>query len=166
MSSSAPASAASASIQPDRQRAMRDTRQGMDLFTQGDVAGSLELFNSALERDASMAPYLWQRGLTLYYLKEYEEGAKQFRRDVAVNPNDTEEAIWAFLCEAQLVGPEKARQDFLKVGRDSRPFMRAAYELFRTGKGMEETGHLSGMWLSAIRLCNGIHPRPRPETRT
>jgi hypothetical protein len=34
---------------------------------------------------------------------------------VAVNPNDTEESIWAFLCEAQLEGPEAARQNMLKV---------------------------------------------------
>jgi hypothetical protein len=38
------------------------------------------------------------------------------RDDVAVNPNDTEESIWAFLCEAQLEGPEAARQKMLKVG--------------------------------------------------
>lgn len=39
----------------------------------------------------------------------------QFRYDVAVNPNDTEESIWAFLCEAQLVGPDKARENWLQV---------------------------------------------------
>lgn len=37
------------------------------------------------------------------------------RDDVAVNPNDTEEAIWAFLCEAKLEGPEAARAKFLQV---------------------------------------------------
>lgn len=37
------------------------------------------------------------------------------RDDVAVNPNDTEESIWAFLCEAQLDGPEAARQRMLQV---------------------------------------------------
>lgn len=35
---------------------------------------------------------------------------------VAVNPNDTEESIWAFLCEAQMVGADAARQQFLQVG--------------------------------------------------
>jgi len=34
---------------------------------------------------------------------------------VAVNPNDTEESIWTFLCEAQMVGPEEARKQFLKA---------------------------------------------------
>lgn len=33
--------------------------------------------------------YMWQRGLSLYYLGRFAEGAEQFRIDVAVNPNDT-----------------------------------------------------------------------------
>lgn len=40
-------------------------------------------------------------GLSLYYANRYIDGAKQFRDDVAVNPNDTEEAIWAYLCEVR-----------------------------------------------------------------
>ena len=77
---------------------------------------------------------MWQRGLSLYYVGRYAEGAKQFRDDVAVNPNDTEESIWALLCEARLAGFDAARRDMLRVGRDPRPVMRAAYELFR-GEG-------------------------------
>jgi hypothetical protein len=34
---------------------------------------------------------------------------------VAVNPSDTEEAIWAFLAEARLLGPTAARAQFLQV---------------------------------------------------
>jgi hypothetical protein len=52
---------------------------------------------------------------------------------VAVNPADTEESVWAFLCEAQLpeIGFDKARKNMLVVGRDPRPYMRVAYDLFR-----------------------------------
>lgn len=114
----------------DPQRLVRD---GMDKFRQNDVEGSLQEFDAALAARPGIRPYLWQRGLTLYYLQQYEEGAKQFRDDVAVNPNDTEESIWAFLCEAQLVGAEEARKAFLQVGRDPRPVMRAAYECFQSG---------------------------------
>lgn len=64
---------------------------------------------------------------------EYALGAIQFRQDVAVNPNDTEEAIWAYMCEAREVGPEAARAQFLQVGRDPRPVMRAAEAAFRLG---------------------------------
>ena len=47
--------------------------------------------------------------------RSWEEGAQQFRDDVAVNPADTEEAIWAFMCEARLWGAERARECFLQV---------------------------------------------------
>lgn len=48
-------------------------------------------------------------------LFRFEEAAEQFRIDVAENPNDTEESIWCFLCEAQLYGVDEARQRFLEV---------------------------------------------------
>lgn len=134
----------------------------MQRFREGDVGGSLAAFDAALSLDANQRPYLWQRGLSLYYAGQFEEGAKQLcvsnhptfffsffffkfysyqrcpsRDDVAVNPNDTEESIWAALCEARLSGFEAAQQNLLVVGRDSRPVMRSAYELF-AGRGTLE----------------------------
>ncbi|XLU26851.1 hypothetical protein S245_062917, partial [Arachis hypogaea] len=70
----------------------------------GDVSGSLVEFDRAIELDPRQKAYLWQRGLSLYYLDRFEEGAEQFRLDVAQNPIDTEEYIWCFLYEAQLYG--------------------------------------------------------------
>ncbi|KAJ1283686.1 hypothetical protein BS78_03G147100 [Paspalum vaginatum] len=113
-------------------------RRGMQLFRQGDVAGSLAEFDNAIEMDPRQKQYLWQRGLSLYYLDRFEEGAEQFRIDVAANPNDTEESIWCFLCEAQLYGIEEARKRFLEVGLDSRPVMREAYALFKDGGDPEK----------------------------
>ena len=80
---------------------------------------------------------MWQRGLSLYYVGRYAEGATQFRDDVAVNPNDTEESIWALLCEARTLpgGFAAAQAAMLRVGRDGRPVMRAAYELFQGAPG-------------------------------
>lgn len=76
---------------------------------------------------------MWQRGLSLYYVGRYREAAEQFRVDVAVNPNDTEEAVWAYLAEARdpAVGPERARETFLKVGVDPRPVMRTVHDVFK-----------------------------------
>ncbi|KAG8649646.1 uncharacterized protein LOC110620122 isoform X2 [Manihot esculenta] len=90
-------------------------RRGMVLFRQGDVLGSLAEFDKAIELDPRQKAYLWQRGLSLYYLDRFEEGAEQFRLDVAQNPNDTEESIWCFLCEAQLYGVDEARKRFLEL---------------------------------------------------
>ncbi|XP_059294434.1 uncharacterized protein LOC132047399 [Lycium ferocissimum] len=113
-------------------------RKGMFLFRQGDVLGSLVEFDKAIELDPRQKAYLWQRGLSLYYLDRYEEGAEQFRLDVAQNPNDTEESIWCFLCEAQLYGVDEARKRYLEVGRDSRPVMREAYNMFKDGGDPEK----------------------------
>ncbi|KAJ0976301.1 hypothetical protein J5N97_018266 [Dioscorea zingiberensis] len=121
-------------------------RRGMQLFRQGDVSGSLVEFDRAIELDERQKAYLWQRGLSLYYLDRFEEGAEQFRLDVAQNPNDTEESIWCFLCEAQLYGVEEARRRFLEVGRDPRPVMREAYNLFKDGGDPEK---LVSMFLRA-----------------
>ncbi|XP_076888965.1 uncharacterized protein LOC143539566 [Bidens hawaiensis] len=59
-------------------------------------------------------------------------------RDVAQNPNDTEESIWCFLCEAQLYGAAEARKQFLEVGGDPRPVMRQAYNMFKDGGDPEK----------------------------
>lgn len=114
------------------------TRRGMAKFIQNDVQGSLDDFDAVLSIDKGQSPFLWQRGLSLYYLERYAEGAKQFRDDVAVNPNDTEESIWAFMCEAKMSNAEQAQKTMLKVGVDSRPYMRAAYDLFRGAGSLAE----------------------------
>ncbi|KAG9459496.1 hypothetical protein H6P81_004004 [Aristolochia fimbriata] len=115
------------------QDALLAIRRGMELFRLGDVQGSLLEFDKAIELDPRQKAYLWQRGLSLYYVNRFEEGAEQFRIDVAQNPNDTEESIWCFLCQAQLYGVDEARRRFLQVGQDPRPVMREAYKMFRDG---------------------------------
>ncbi|OVA02603.1 Tetratricopeptide repeat-containing domain [Macleaya cordata] len=113
-------------------------RKGMLLFRQGDVSGSLTEFDRAIELDPRQKAYLWQRGLSLYYLDRFEEGAEQFRLDVAQNPNDTEESIWCFLCEAQICGIDEARRKFLEASVDPRPVMRQAYNMFKDGGDPEK----------------------------
>ncbi|VFR01734.1 unnamed protein product [Cuscuta campestris] len=130
--------------------------RGMLLFRQGDVMGSLVEFDKAIKLNPRHREYLWQRGLSLYYMDRFEEGAEQFRLDVAKNPSDTEESIWCFLCEAQLYGTVEARRRFLLVGVDPRPVMREAYNLFKEGgdpeKFVEEfsTGQPSECFYSSL----------------
>lgn len=146
-----------------RRAAAALTEQGMARFRLGDVEGSLVLFNEALSADPHVRPFLWQRGLSLYYLGRYAEAARQFRDDVvradvfflaradeptlrhstrraqAVNPNDTEEAIWALLAESRLDGFSAAQKSVLRLaGEDSRPVMRCAYAVF-AGSGVLES---------------------------
>ena len=42
-------------------------QRGMRRFRAGDVGGSLADFDAAYEASPSLRPYLWQRGLSLYY---------------------------------------------------------------------------------------------------
>ena len=127
----------------------RLVKDGMELFRGGDVAGSVGAFDRAIAADGRFAPLLWQRGLSLYYAGDFAAGAAQFRRDVALNPNDTEEAVWTFLCEARLpqYGFQAARERLLTVGRDPRPYMRVAYDLFAGAASEEDlarVGHDGG----------------------
>ncbi|TKY52275.1 hypothetical protein E2542_SST23795 [Spatholobus suberectus] len=100
--------------------------------------GLLRNSTRPIQLDPRQKAYLWQRGLSLYYLNRFEEGAEQFRLDVAQNPNDTEESIWCFLCEAQLYGVDEARKRYLEVGGDTRPVMREAYNMFKDGGDPEK----------------------------
>ncbi|RZC80702.1 hypothetical protein C5167_043280 [Papaver somniferum] len=124
------------------------TRKGMVLFRQGDVLGSLAEFDRAIELDPRQKACdlsLWinvanmvRDSLKIWCFCRFEEGAEQFRLDVAQNPNDTEESIWCFLCEAQLYGEDEARKKFLEVGVDPRPVMRQAYSMFKDGGDPEK----------------------------
>lgn len=60
--------------------------KGMNLFRQGDINGSIDLFDSAEAADKSLRPFLWQRGISYYYADRFQEGSDQFRYDVRVNP--------------------------------------------------------------------------------
>ena len=42
-------------------------KKGMQAFRDMDVEKSLEYFDAALEKDPRLEPYLWQKGLSLYY---------------------------------------------------------------------------------------------------
>lgn len=108
------------------------------------VQESVQLFDKAAE-SGYPANRLWQRGLSLYYADRFEEGAKQFRDDVALNPDDTEESIWAMLCEAQTVGFDQARKQMLNMDGERRPYMRAVYKLFRGEEEAKSTATLAKM---------------------
>ena len=53
--------------------------QGMEAFRKGDIQTSIDLFDQAdsLVSDGSLTPFLWQRGLSLYYADRFEDASKQ-----------------------------------------------------------------------------------------
>uniref|UniRef100_A0A7S3QXK2 Tetratricopeptide repeat protein n=1 Tax=Dunaliella tertiolecta TaxID=3047 RepID=A0A7S3QXK2_DUNTE len=111
---------------------------GMQKFRDLDLDGAASDFDEAWLRAPSVRPFLWQRGIALYFQSRFPEAADQFRSDVAVNPRNTEEAIWAFISEARMDGPSQARANFVQVPQDPRPVIQAAYESFKNGGGPEK----------------------------
>jgi tetratricopeptide (TPR) repeat protein len=76
-------------------------QDGMLAFRLGNVSKSIELFDMAEQMDASISPYLWQRGLSYYYANDFEKASQQFRADVRVNPYDVEEVVWDVASQLQ-----------------------------------------------------------------
>jgi hypothetical protein len=119
-------------------------QRGASAFRRNELAASCEAFDEVVALSPRSAATLWQRGISLYYCERQADGMDQFELDVARNPNDTEEMIWHFLCNAraraETVGAARAvaaaRAELLHVGPERRPVMRAAGELFR-GSGTE-----------------------------
>lgn len=106
-------------------------QDGMAHFRAGDIEQSVSSFDKAVAISPNLEKYLWQRGLAQYFNGDYIGCAKQFRLDVSKNPRDTEEFVWAFLCDAQTEGVEKAREIIGRPsGEDPRPIMSSVYSVF------------------------------------
>ena len=105
--------------------------RAVDEFAEGRVAQSAATFDEAAKMIPQEAPYLWQRGIALYYAGRYADCRRQFESHRTVNPDDVENAAWHFLCVARAETPEKARAALLPVGPDPRPPMREVYQMFR-----------------------------------
>ena len=70
------------------------------------VLKSIDKFNEAIEVKPAIKDYMWQLGISQYVAGQYKECGDQFRNDYRKNPNDTEEVVWAFLCDAKLENGE------------------------------------------------------------
>lgn len=106
-----------------------------------DPKRSAELFDRVLELAPDVRPRLWQRGIALYYAGRFQEGKAQFRDDALLNPDDTEEAIWALLCaceagaRADLWDEEAA--SIAPIRNERRGVMRRLYRLFSNKESLE-----------------------------
>jgi lipoprotein NlpI len=100
-------------------------------FEAGRIAESAAEFDRLAQADPRAMPYLWQRGIVLYYAARYADCRQQFERHRTVNPNDVENAAWHFLCVARAESPAAARKALLPVGPDARVPMRQVYAMFR-----------------------------------
>jgi lipoprotein NlpI len=107
---------------------------GVDAFFDARIADSAEAFDKVIEAVPHAKPQLWQRGITLYYAKRYQDGRDQFETHQTANSNDVENAAWHFLCVARLENVDAARKALIPIEGDTRVPMKQVHDLF-AGKG-------------------------------
>jgi lipoprotein NlpI len=107
-------------------------------FTAGRVAESVAEFDTLVRLAPADAPYLWQRGIALYYAGRYGDCRAQFESHRTVNPSDVENAAWHFLCVARADSSQRAKAMLLPVGPDVRVPMREIYQMFGGELGPDE----------------------------
>ncbi|MBI2188713.1 MAG: hypothetical protein HYU37_16570 [Acidobacteria bacterium] len=113
-------------------------------FEAGRIAESAAEFDRLVQADPRVMPYLWQRGIVLYYAGRYRDCREQFERHRTVNPNDVENAAWHFLCVARAESPAASRKALLPVGPDARVPMRQVYEMLRGNMSSDEVLRAAG----------------------
>jgi len=119
-------------------------KQGDAAFEAGSVRLSLQLYDQAIESGFEEA-ILWQRGISQYYIGSYEDCSQQFHDNYEAlgKHHDTEESVWALICEAPLVGFEQAQRQMLVIANDTRPYMHDIYDLFRGDQTLDQLKKLA-----------------------
>jgi lipoprotein NlpI len=112
-----------------RQNAPELLERAMAEFRAGRLADAVASFDRLATLEPRYGPYLWQRGIALYYAGRYQECRVQFEAHRMVNPDDVENAAWHFLCAARAESPAAARVRILPVGHDRRTPMREIYQM-------------------------------------
>ena len=103
----------------------------MEQFKLARIKESLADFDHAIALEPKVAPYLWQRGIALYYAGRYDDGRKQFDLHQTVNGNDVENAAWRYLCMARAQGADAARAALMPIAQDPRVPMMQIYALYK-----------------------------------
>lgn len=117
-------------VERDPRLAVAYNRRGSVQFKRARVKESIADFDRFVELQPREEAGHWMRGISYYYAGRFDEGRKQFSAYEAVDTNDVENSVWHFLCNARLVGTEKARASLLRVGKDGRVPMMVVYDLF------------------------------------
>jgi len=119
-------------IELDPKLAVAYDARGTAYFKTGEIKKSLADFDKFIALNPKAAAAHWRRGLTLYYADEFAKGVAQFTTSDKAEPNDVENAVWHFLCNARAQGIDKARGEMLKVKNDPRGlYMMKIYEMFK-----------------------------------
>ena len=105
--------------------------RGMVQYMRGQFKQSVADFDHVIAKEPKAFPGHWQRGIALYYVGRYEDGAKQFKAYEQVSTSDVENTFWHWMCNYKLLGEKQARDALLKTGRDSRTPMNEVLQLIQ-----------------------------------
>lgn len=101
------------------------------LFRIGEFEKSMKDFDKVVELKPQLKAENWQRGIALYYVGRFKDGADQFEEHHRVNPDDVENTFWFFLCLAKAESIEAARKKIIPSRGDARPPLMEIYKLVR-----------------------------------
>lgn len=119
-------------LEADPKNAEAYDLRGTAQFKLGKIKESLADFDKQIELAPAAGPAHWRRGLTLYYAEKFADGVKQFTSSDKAEPEDVENAVWHFLCNARVQGLKKAQGEMLKVAKDPRgEYMMKIYQMFK-----------------------------------
>lgn len=110
------------------------SRAGDAYLRAGRPKKAVQHFNEAVRLRPESEPYLWQRGIALYFADQYEQGREQFELHREVNPHDVENAAWHFVCAAKASSLEEAKEILLPAPGDRRPPMKEILAYLKSGK--------------------------------
>lgn len=105
-------------------------RLGDAYLKRGRFADAVREYDREIELQPDYLKDHWKRGIALYYVGRYEDGVKVFEAHKTVNPDDVENSAWHYLCNAKVVGRDKARAALIPVGSDARVPMMEVLKLY------------------------------------
>jgi lipoprotein NlpI len=104
--------------------------RGREHFRRGAIEKSVADFDRLVQLRPEREPPQWERGIALYYARQYARGAKQFELYQTYDSRDVENSVWRYLCLAKVDGVEKARSTMLPIENDPRVPMMEVFGMF------------------------------------
>lgn len=105
--------------------------RGSVQYMRGKFKESVADFDKVIELAPKAYDGHWRRGIALYYVDRFEDGAKQFKGYEAVSTSDVENTFWHWMCNHKRLGEKAAREALLKTGKDSRAPMNEVLALIQ-----------------------------------
>lgn len=101
----------------------------MARFKLAQINASIYDFDCAEHLDATLTPFLWQRGIAYYFSNQFEDAVSQFEVGLTINGSDLEQTIWHYLCLVKLHGIIYARKQMFPLEGERAPTLTAIYQL-------------------------------------